>query len=245
MKRLNNKNSFREFETAVFNNFGDGDWFVSLTFPDNCTKEECERRFNNYIRRLRRAYKVKGKKIKYVYVKAIGDLNENLHYHILLNFALTFDEMIATFNTKKIDGGNCNLKKIYGGSDGLLTLIKYLENQMQNEGKEHKWECSRYLKRPQATVDDDTVSIEEAGKLRYNDADTVNRFIHRHYGDYVLINDTKAFDFSDNEMTGGFTITFYLKQKQSNKLYHDMKSKMVYGEGVCKGHTSPRTAKSD
>lgn len=74
---------------------------------------------------------------------------------------------------------------------------------MQNEGKEHKWECSRYLKHPQATVDDDTVSSEEAGKLRYNDADTVNRFIHRHYGDYVLINDTKAFDFSDNGMTDG------------------------------------------
>lgn len=227
VKRLNDEYSRRYFEWMLQNNFGTGDYHVTLTFAKLPTKEKAKREFDNYIRRLRRLYKKYNVPLDYIYVvegKPDGDkLHPRLHYHIVLRGGPPRDDVEKLW---KLGTANCD-KLQPDPQDGLAALSRYLsKSKTRAEKYERAWNCSQGLKRPDEITDDNAVSRKRMRKLQEAARnDEVKRYLERIYIGWIVI----SAEVGTNEVTGRpyARIRMIRKKRYGRyiKLYKAIKSK--------------------
>lgn len=200
IKRMNDEYSRRYFEWLLLNNFGAGDFHVTLTFAKVLSKEAAQRELNNYIRRLRRLYRRYGEPLDYLYVtegKPDGAKdNPRLHYHIVLRGGPPRDEIEKLW---KLGTANCdNLQP--DPYEGLTALARYLMKSRKSAEKyERVWNCSQSLKRPDDVIDDNSVSRKRMRKLQTAARnDEVKRYLERIYIGWIVL----SAEVGTNEVTG-------------------------------------------
>ncbi len=199
-KKLNDSYSRKYFRWLLFNNFGQNDYHVTLTFDDEHLKKgiaDCKREFSNYIRRLKRLYEKHGQTLRYLYVIEGKDDGSRLHYHLIINGGVTRDDVEKLWKC----GKRTNCDRLQLDDDGTLTaLSNYLMKSQDTKKKyERCWNSSQNLKRPDVTIDDNKVSRRTMRKIQ--DAarnDEVQKVMNRLYPKFKVID----YDIGQNSVTG-------------------------------------------
>lgn len=134
----NRKNHVRRL---IKNNFGPGDYWITLKYPKGTRKSVAEVRkdIEKFIANMRNAYKRKGEQFKYIFRVEIGKLG-GIHIHIILNRCKTgtaTDVLVERY----WKAGRPNFALLYedGGYDQLASYLA----KPQLEGQEE----DEYLKR--------------------------------------------------------------------------------------------------
>lgn len=203
IKNLNDSNSRKHFRWLLFNNFTEGDYFVTLTFDNDYLSKgivDCKREFANYIRRLKRLYVKKGFSLRQIYVTEGTRDGSRFHYHLIVNSEngkVTRDEVEQLWKCAR----RTNSKRLQFDEDGTFTsLANYLMKSQDAKKKwERSWNCSHNLKRPDITIDDNKISRRTMRKIQ--DAarnDEVRAIMSRVYPKFKLID----YEIGQNPVTG-------------------------------------------
>ena len=165
-KNLNNKNAVKYFMRKANANFGKGDYYVTLNYPDKNrpkTYEEAKKHVRAYINKLNYEYrkqqmakegkklsdKVKKKnykKIKYMYVIEISQEGKGKdHVHMIMSSELTMDQVEKSWK----HGRRNNIRRIDPDDRHITDLAEYLSKDPK--GKK-RWGCSKGLKEPVITT---------------------------------------------------------------------------------------------
>jgi len=223
MKALNDKHSREAFELVVTNNFFARDLMLTLTFPFDLTEKERMGELNCFIRRLRNRYTKNGLELRYVYVSEYGEEEGKLHFHIIVNGALKFDEIQKLWKkSRKLKGlGNVHVENLKIDEHGLIALSYYLEKQWKTAVPyKRKWSGSRNLERPVESIDDDLVSIEDYQKICESTCPAdLKKIVEKLFGDYQLLNYDIGFEKLYNEVTGSYHIKFVMIEKSKANQY--------------------------
>ncbi len=144
-KLLNRKNSKRHLKRLVHSNFGNGDYFVTLTYSEDSlpnTLSEANKQVGNFFRRLNNSRKNKGN-IKYIYVTEYeeGDNGKRIHHHALIDSSVSIEEL-----EKKWRNGFINVVPIY--SDPEKYYSKIADYMMKSPKGKKSYHPSRGLKQP-------------------------------------------------------------------------------------------------
>lgn len=208
IKRLNDERSRKYFQWLLHNNFGKGDYHVTLTFAREPTKDQAKKEFANYIKRLRRLYDKAGIEFRYLYVSEGRRSGARLHFHLICNGGVLRDEIESRWKL-----GIANTDKLQpDAADGLYALSRYLtKSKAMAEKYERAWNCSSNLKRPDEVVDDNSISRKKMRKMQ--DArrnDDVKRTVERIYIGWRVID----YDIGENPVTGRMYARFKLIRKE-------------------------------
>lgn len=196
IKKLNNEYSRKIFRWLLFNNFGKGDYHLTLTFEEELPREQARRELTNFIQRLRRYYNKQAVTFKYMYVTEDKRSGSRLHYHIVLSGGVSRDEIENRWHC-----GWANVDRLKPDKkDGLFGLSKYLTKSKKHCDKfERSWNCSTNLKRPDIVTDDNRISKKRMRKLQNAKRnDEVKEEVEKLYKGWTLIDS----EVGHNEVTG-------------------------------------------
>lgn len=161
MQFYNNKSSWQELELTLANNFGRGDYVVTLTYDDDHLpqgRSEANKRLSKFFRKLRPVLKMRGAELKYLYVTEgfhdreihdrFGDDGElehrRWHHHVVINTG-DIDEIRSLWE----NGENVKAEPV--DIHYYRELAKYLTKEAREFGRskpgERTWNCSRNLNR--------------------------------------------------------------------------------------------------
>lgn len=165
-KNLNNKNAVKYFVRKANANFGKGDYYLTLNWPNNKRPkdyEEAKKQVRAYINKLNYEYrkqqlreegkkltsntkKKNYKKIKYMYVIEISKEGKGkYHVHMLLSSELPMDLVENSWK----HGRRNNIRRIDPDEKHITDLAEYLSKD--SKGKK-RWGCSKGLKEPIITT---------------------------------------------------------------------------------------------
>ena len=208
MKNLNDKYSRRMVRLLVEGNFKPGDYHTTLTFAKGVTDEEAMKDFRNYIRRLKTAYLKAGSELKYLYVAEHGVKYGKIHYHIIMNSGISRDDVEDIWGKER---GRVNTDRLKLDTDGTFgDLESYIvKSQGEKKPRERVWNCSRNLKRPDLTTNDNSVSRKRVlGAFKAQKNEELRRYVEGLYKGYALVSGGA----SVNEVTGMIYASFRLKR---------------------------------
>ena len=190
------------------NNFGAGDYLVTLTFAQLTDKKRAQKDFTNYIKRLRRLYEKFGLELKYQYVYEGRKNGTRPHYHVIINNAgISRDEIERLWKL-----GLTQSKIMQTDDDGLCeSLCNYLTKEQKKASKfERTWNGSANLIRPDTVTDDNRITKKRMRKIQ--DAarnDEVKAYVEKIYLGWTLI----EYCIGTNEITGRPFARFKLVRK--------------------------------
>ncbi len=223
IKRLNDERSRKYFRWMLNNNFGAGDYHITLTFAREPAKEEGRKEFSNFIRRVRRLYDKAGVEFRYMYVCEGRRSGARLHYHLICNSGVSRDDIEARWKL-----GIVNSDRLQPDiNEGLCALSQYLtKSKASAEKYERSWNCSSNLKRPDEVVDDNRITKKKMRKMQEATRnDEVKRAAERMYIGWRVID----YQVGENPVTGRPYARFKLKRKDRYKrrisLYNAIKKK--------------------
>lgn len=209
IKNLNDERSKRHFRWIFHNNFGAGDFMITLTFAKVTCKQQSQRELGNFVKRVRRFYKRNGAVLKYLYVYEGRKKGTRPHYHIVCNAALGIhsDDVANLWHA-----GYAQMKVLKTDDNGICeAMSEYYTKEKENCAKyERSWNGSTNLKRPDEITDDNAVSRKRMRKLQ--DAvrnDEVKKYVEQIYRGWTLIDST----IGTNDITGRPFARFKLLRK--------------------------------
>lgn len=198
IKNLNDSNSRRNYRWLFHNNFGAGDFMITLTFAKLTDKPSSQRDFRNFVKRVRRLYERNGAELKYLYVYEGKCSGTRPHYHVVFNAApgIPSDDIVKLWRL-----GYTNTRVLQPDDSGLCeAMCEYLAKEQKHASKyERSWNGSANLKRPDEITDDNAVSRKRMRKLQ--DAarnDEVKRYLERIYIGWIVL----SAEVGTNEVTG-------------------------------------------
>lgn len=182
-KLMNDRTSKRKLEGVLFANFGEDDFFCTLTFDDAHmpeTRTQAQDFLKKYLRILRDVRKRRNDKLKYVYV--IEDKHTRPHIHIVLNSSSIqndMDEIISLWRYgSHVDVRHIKIKLLH-------SLSEYMCKERVPPGKQ-SWTPSKGLARPIVTrkIIPDNVSIQYPRNvsIKFDNAERSNK-----YGDFMFL----------------------------------------------------------
>lgn len=210
VKNLNDKYSRRMVRLLIEGNFKPGDYHVTLTFRDKVTDEEAQKEFHNYISRLRNAFKKAGQDLMYLYVAEHGQKRGRIHYHIILNSDIPRDDIENLWGKHR---GRVNADRLQADDDGTFAALeKYLmKSQAENKNGKRTWNCSRNLKRPMQTTNDNSISKKRVTNLfKAHHNDEFREYVETVYKGYQLVSG----GITSNEVTGLLYAEFRLRRRE-------------------------------
>ena len=148
-KNLNEKNSRKECERLINENFDDNDIWATLTYsPGNMPDgmEQAQKNMTNYIRRLNRIRKKRKQlKLRYVYVTECSDKGR-WHHHIVLDGDMGLDTVEAAWHL----GGRNQVRRLEKDENGLSGMANYITKEKRNKGGKYQkaWKSSKGLRKP-------------------------------------------------------------------------------------------------
>lgn len=157
MARYNERQAAKKLRWTLNENFGKGDYHVTLTYaPVNRTdKREAEKRVTSFLRKLKRRYKKYGVELKWVKVTEYE--RKAIHHHIILNGfvkdGVSADGLIA----ECWPWGRPKFVKMDENGD-YRVLAEYLIKETsrtfreENGAGKKRYSCSRNLRKPRVEV---------------------------------------------------------------------------------------------
>jgi hypothetical protein len=148
IKRQNRQNKARRIRWLIKANFGEEDWFITLTYPRGTRKDirEVAGDVRDLFNRLRPQFKKRGSPLKYIYVVEIGSRG-GIHAHAIINECGETTKLVR----KYWKHGHPNYKNLYedGNYEQLADYLAKMpqgENRVQRDGdKEYIYSRSRNL----------------------------------------------------------------------------------------------------
>lgn len=219
IRRQNHKNQERSLRQIINANFDDTDYFAAFTYaqqpPD---RETAKKDINRYLERLRRLYKKRGVKLKYIVVTGGGREKEKgegltrLHHHVVIGSAggaVTRDEIEAMWKEGRRFCG-----MLQAGDEGYGSLAHYLAKRHRKdmETGEHLYRSSRNLIHPVETREDGKFSEQDVRKLERlkKDEGNIRRAFERLYRGWECV----EVDTSRCEVTGWTNFYAKLRRKE-------------------------------
>lgn len=176
-KNLNDKNSKKKLQRLINTNFSENDIWATLTYvPKYLPKNmgEALKNMQNYIRKLNRIRKKKGKSnARYVYITEHSSVR--CHHHLIISGDMSLDEI--EFNWTK--GRRNNARRIHEDENGLDGLALYMTKEARNEKYAKRWNQSKNLKQPKVKKDH-KISMKQIRKM-INNSDEIMRFVNKKY----------------------------------------------------------------
>lgn len=152
-KNLNDKRSREYFKRLVHCNFDQTDYVIHATFSDDkrpMTKDEVDKEFKNYIKRINRRRKKEGLgNARYIAVTEDKEGAAKIHFHIIIDGDLNRDILEDLWNGR----GFINVDRLQLNEEGLNGLIKYMTKE-NSKSSSKKWRPSLNLKKPKPEVND-------------------------------------------------------------------------------------------
>lgn len=152
-RNLNEKNSRKQCERVINENFDDGDIWATFTYSAEnapASMKVAKANMQNYIRRLNYQRKKRGlPNARYVYVTEQGDKGR-WHHHIVLDGDMDMDTVEGLW----ILGKRNQVRRLEKDENGLVGMAKYVtkpkgKGKDAEEGKYQKtWTPSKGLKKP-------------------------------------------------------------------------------------------------
>lgn len=154
MRDLNDRNSRKECERRIGENFGENDYWITLSYgkgeqPENM--DEALRDIQNWVKRLN--YRRKKEELppaRYVYVTdwTKDGRKVRAHHHVVIDGAQTADEMLKAWK----HGRRNKATPLILDEHGLSGLAKYMTKPHAPDTEEvkhrRKWCASKNLRRP-------------------------------------------------------------------------------------------------
>jgi len=197
-KNLNDKRSKRRFVQTAHANFGHGDYHISLTYNNAhlpSSLKEAEKTVHNYLNRVKRRMKNKGKELKWMLVTEYTPEEEDgqqmvlesmedkrtkpvrVHHHLIINGGLSRDELELLWSTTRInwnkihDAGYCHSIDRIGfiNCDRLQpdeNGLEGLANYINKRKKSaRKWSTSQNLEKPKEKKNDYKYSFKKLREM--------------------------------------------------------------------------------
>lgn len=152
-RNLNEKNSRKQCERTINENFTDEDIWATFTYTaENApvSMKVAQKNMQNYIRRLNYQRKKRGlPNARYVYVTECGDKGR-WHHHIVLDGDIDIDTVEKLWTLGKRN----QVRRLEKDENGLVGMAKYItkpkgKGKKEEEGKYQKtWTPSKGLKKP-------------------------------------------------------------------------------------------------
>lgn len=208
IKNLNNKYSRRMVRLLVEGNFMPGDYHTTLTFANDVTDEEAQKEFRNYIRRLKNAYRKAGVELMHLYVAEHGTKKGRIHYHIVMNSGISRDDVENLWGKHR---GFVNVDRLQADENGTFAALEQyiMKSQKENQTRSRVWNCSRNLKRPDLTTNDNSVSRRRVAKaFRSQSNDDLREYVESVFKGYQLVSGNVVV----NDVTGLLHAEFRLRR---------------------------------
>lgn len=210
-KDLNEKNSQKKFIRLVEANFGEGDFWLTLTYDDGHhpkTWKRAKKDIRNYLKRVNRKRKKLGLgNAKYIYIIEWGEGTDGTrcHFHLIIEGGIDRNVLEDMWKFAVIKDSS----RLHPGEEGLGGLAAYMADKKRRKG-ERRWTPSKGLKQP----------VE-----RVNHSKTGKRQVERMVRDYEEIREYfekekqwEGYQFKDAEvMYNKFNCAFYVRIRAREK----------------------------
>lgn len=194
--RLNQRRAQEHIVRVANCNFGDGDLLLTATFrPDEGPEgdEAAQRIVSNFVDKLRRNWRKKGRELKYIYTVEWTESPQNgrrYHLHILLNAAGFDRDWVESLWTR----GACNTRRHQyqeANMGGFAAYLRVYKDDQKKLGRK-AYVCSRGLRQPRETRADHKFSVARMERIaRSLEAD--GRFLaEKAYPRYRCIEDVRC-----------------------------------------------------
>lgn len=179
---LNDARARRKCKLLAETNFNLGDYRLDLTYNEESLPEDfkaAEKVLSNFLRKLRRMAKAKGKELKFIGVTELGSINGRLHHHLLVgaDCGLTREEIEEAWGR-----GFCHTDINRDNEKAIGYLLK--------AGRVYKgarlYKASRNLIKPTKTVSDTKVSKRKLKELTSGGEEAVREYFASKYPEYVV-----------------------------------------------------------
>lgn len=199
MEKINQDNAERKLTRLINANFGEGDYFITLTYQKDKrqTPKESKKAIKDLIDQIRKKYKKLWMPLKYIHVTEYK--NKAIHHHMIINECpgLNVPKLIRELWTY----GRPDFK-LLDGTGQYKDLAAYLIKETAKTFKEHedghkqRYSCSRNLVRPVPITEVVRKAMSWSANPKpikgyYIDQDTVyngvNRKTGREYQRYTMI----------------------------------------------------------
>ncbi len=204
---LNEKNSRKRFIRLVNENFGEGDYWITLTYEDAChpkTEEEAKRNIANYLKRMNRRRKKRGLgNARYIYIMEWEQEPEGTrcHYHLLVEGGIDRNELEDMWKFAKINDSS----RIHPNEEGIAGLAAYMADKKRRKGS-RRWVSSKNLKQPKESVSHSKTRKRQVEKM-VRDYEEIRAFFEKDKS-------WKQYEFVDAEvMYNKFNCAFYIRIK--------------------------------
>ncbi len=158
-QRMNQIYAWQKLELLIAANFRQRDLWVTLTYDDGHlpgSRGEAVRRFNAFIRRLRKARGRHGQVLRYIYCTEGRHGDGRFHHHLLINATGDdFRQLAGLWGNGQVDIRRFRVDK----EKNYETLAKYMCKEQRDKPGQRLWSGSKNLARPRAEcfrVPDDT-----------------------------------------------------------------------------------------
>ena len=151
MERANQRARERRLAALMNTNFGQRDYFLTLTYAREVSRETAQKDVRNFLRRADRLREKRGlEKQKYIYCLEDSDTEGGrvrTHVHLAISGGLSRDELEQLWGH-----GFANADRLQPDERGLEGLAKYFLKTRGAGSREHpnrrSWSCSKNLKKP-------------------------------------------------------------------------------------------------
>lgn len=151
-RNLNEKNSRKQCERLINENFSDRDIWATFTYTDEnmpSSMKEAQKDMTNYIKRINYRRKKKGlKNARYIYVTECSEKGR-WHHHIVMDGDIDMDTVEVTWNKGKRN----EVRRLQKDENGLSGMAMYITKQKKQKGAagskyQKAWKASKGLKKP-------------------------------------------------------------------------------------------------
>lgn len=210
-RNLNEKNSKKKFIRIVEANFGEGDFWLTLTYNNGSypgTRGKAERDIANYLKRVNRKRKRLGlQNAKYVYIIEWGEGEDGIrcHFHLIIEGGIGRDELEGMWKFAVIKDSS----RLYPNEDGLVGLCEYLADKKRGKG-ERRWRSSKGLKKPVERVNHSKTGKRQVERM-VRDYEEIRGYFEKNWAEY---------QFRDAEvMYNEFNSAFYIRIKARERRF--------------------------
>lgn len=200
---LNFRAAWQKLRLLLCCNFGDGDLWVTLSYPDGFlppNRKAAKKNVQKYIDRLRENRKAAGEDLKYIYnTEELGEDGKpgRLHHHMIINSGAAHKDFevinsLWCFGSANVEIRQLGKHELY--SDDFLELAQYMCKERNPEAKTYNvgdrcWCGSKNLERPVETSElvEDNVTVTAPPGAKIIDQDhKSNEFGQYDYIVYLL-----------------------------------------------------------
>jgi hypothetical protein len=216
-KNLNEKNSRKQCERVINENFGDRDIWATFTYAEEnvpASMDEAQRNMQNFIRRVNRRRKKQGlPNARYVYVTECSP-SGRWHHHIVIDGDMDMDTLEELWQL----GRRNQVRRLSKDENGLSGMAHYLTKESKQKKDAPKglksWKASKGLKKPQERVNHYKFKRKDIREMA-KDAGAVQLLMEKWYGPegYVFTSARVRY----NDFNGRFYIYARLRRQISER----------------------------